>query len=238
MLRTLNNRLLYEVLIRGERHPYLGEHPSSIRHGSCLQKNHFQTVPVPQQRKRKAKKRRKNNTKPASAAHAKNKWPRKDAENKKQQRARREWGENANKVQLIPFFVYHVYACVIPERIAAEERQKAKVLSKKAEALSQRQKAEQTIRLRQQRIQAARSAVFSAARRGDTSQVEKGVWEDEVDAAGGEVKDGCDDFVKDPPQDTQETLMHIAAKRGDQDLVKWLDGHGESMKPNIQTITK
>ena len=56
--------------------------------------------------------------------------------------------------------------------------------------------------------------------------MKKGVWEDEVDAAGGEIKKGCESFVESPPKDLRETLSHIAAAKGDVDLVKWLDTHG------------
>lgn len=72
-----------------------------------------------------------------------------------------------------------------------------------------------------------RSAVFNAARAGDASKVKKGVWEDDVDAAGGEVKRGCERFVSSPPKDPQETLLHIAARNGDADLVEWLDAHSK-----------
>ena len=81
--------------------------------------------------------------------------------------------------------------------------------------------------MQQQRGQALRSATFAAARRGDAKQVKKGVYEDNVDAAGGEVKKGCEEFVTTPPADPKETLMHIAAKNGDADLVEWLDAHSK-----------
>ena len=48
-----------------------------------------------------------------------------------------------------------------------------------------------------------------------------------MDAAGGEVKRGGEEFMKETPQDHQETLMHIAARNGDADLVEWLDTHSE-----------
>ena len=67
--------------------------------------------------------------------------------------------------------------------------------------------------------------MFSAARQGDNEKVKKGVWEDEVDAAGGEVRIGCDSFVKSMPADKSETLLHIATRRGDAELVEWLDTH-------------
>jgi hypothetical protein len=48
-----------------------------------------------------------------------------------------------------------------------------------------------------------------------------------VDAAGGEVIIGCEEFVQVPPKDSKETLLHIASRRGDINLVQWLDDHGE-----------
>ncbi|KAF9469189.1 DnaJ domain-containing protein [Collybia nuda] len=112
------------------------------------------------------------------------------------------------------------------ERVAAGERQKVKVESKRARALSQREKAEQTARTLQKRIQSTRSAVFSAARAGDAAAVKRGVWEDAVDADGPETKVGCEGFVETTSLDPKETLLHIAVKNGDSGLVGWLNTHG------------
>ncbi|KAI9570462.1 hypothetical protein HD554DRAFT_2018480 [Boletus coccyginus] len=111
------------------------------------------------------------------------------------------------------------------ERKEAEERQRAKAASKKAETESQRKKAAETAQLQQQRVQTLRSATFAAARAGDASKVKKGVWEDEVDPAGGEIKMGRENYVAVHPEDPMETLSHIAAQNGDTDLVEWLDAH-------------
>ncbi|KAF9075149.1 hypothetical protein BDP27DRAFT_1286475 [Rhodocollybia butyracea] len=111
------------------------------------------------------------------------------------------------------------------EREAAEQRQKAKSGQKKAKANAQRQQAEDAARAHREKVQEKRSAVFQAARAGNAQEVKKGVWENNVDAAGGEVKHGHEEFVKNTPKDPQETLLHIAAQQGDADLVSWLDNH-------------
>lgn len=113
------------------------------------------------------------------------------------------------------------------ERQDAEKRQKQKASNKKAQAEASRKNAETTARNLAQHVQALRSTVFAAARNGDAEKVKKGVWEDNVDAAGGEVKKGSEEFVSKQPADPSETLMHIAASRGDVDLVEWLDSHSK-----------
>ncbi|KAG6876015.1 hypothetical protein C0992_001370 [Termitomyces sp. T32_za158] len=112
------------------------------------------------------------------------------------------------------------------ERCEAEERQKTKNSDKKAAAKAQRQKDIETMRKRLEVSQKLRSAIFAAARKGNGERVKQGIWEEDVDAAGGEVKDGCHDFVEIVPADPYETLLHIAARCGDHNVVKWLDGHG------------
>ena len=130
------------------------------------------------------------------------------------------------------------YLALSSEKIAAEERQKAKKQNKKAQAELQRHKAAQAANAQQRRVQLTRSAVFAAARAGDAIKVKKGVWEDNVDAAGGEVKTGCDEFVQLPPMDSKQTLSHIAARNGDADLVQWLDGHGEHEALHAGTLPR
>lgn len=112
------------------------------------------------------------------------------------------------------------------ERLAAEKRQQAKVSEKKAKAEAQRQAAEAAARNHTKAVQTKRSTVFAQARKGNGAAVKDGVWEDSVDPAGGEVKYA--QFVQTPPKDPQETLLHIAAKHGDADLVQWLDAHSMS----------
>jgi hypothetical protein len=76
--------------------------------------------------------------------------------------------------------------------------------------------------------QTLRSAAFAAARSGNAEKVKKYIYEDELDAAGGEIKTGCESFVDRKPKDPSETLLHIVAKKlGNADLVEWLDTHGE-----------
>ncbi|PBK92937.1 hypothetical protein ARMGADRAFT_929738 [Armillaria gallica] len=94
-----------------------------------------------------------------------------------------------------------------------------------SEAAAQRRQAEQAIRAHLQKAQALRSAVFAAARAGNATKVKAGVWEDDADAAGGEIKRDCEKFVSQKPRDPQETLLHIAALKGDHELVTWLDAH-------------
>ncbi|KAK0441916.1 DnaJ-domain-containing protein [Armillaria borealis] len=110
-------------------------------------------------------------------------------------------------------------------RHLAEQRQKEKLKAKMSEAAAQRRQAKQAIRAHLQKAQALRSAVFAAAREGNATKVKAGVWEDDVDAAGGEIKRDCEKFVSQKPNDPQETLLHITALKGDHELVTWLDAH-------------
>lgn len=108
----------------------------------------------------------------------------------------------------------------------AERRQKNRIEAKKAQAEAVRKSSEERAKLLLQQAQTIRSSVFAAAREGDFAKVKKGIWEDAVDAAGGEVKLGSAEFVKNHPRDAKETLLHIASTSGDFELVKWLDSHG------------
>ncbi|TFY56905.1 hypothetical protein EVJ58_g7351 [Rhodofomes roseus] len=109
----------------------------------------------------------------------------------------------------------------------AEERQRVKVAQKKAQAAASQKSVEEKARTREQHLQRLRSEIFAAARRGDSARVKKGVYEDNVDAAGGEIRKGGEKFVETLPNDPRETLLHIAAKCGDAELVEWLDSHGK-----------
>ena len=85
-------------------------------------------------------------------------------------------------------------------------------------------------------MQTLRSQIFAAARKGDAATVRRGVWEQNVDAAGGELLKGSDAPVRSRPTDLKETLMHIAARNGDLDLVEcqWSGYylHMQFFKPN------
>ncbi|KAF8831174.1 hypothetical protein HHX47_DHR1000106 [Lentinula edodes] len=116
------------------------------------------------------------------------------------------------------------------ERLAAEQRRKTKNGEKKAKAHAQRQQAEDAARSQREKIQKNRSAVFQAAREGRVEDVKKGIWENDVDAAGGEVKSGHEDFVHTVPKDPKETLLHIAVRKGNLELVDFLDKHGAEME--------
>ncbi|KAI0748076.1 hypothetical protein C8Q80DRAFT_1170004 [Daedaleopsis nitida] len=111
------------------------------------------------------------------------------------------------------------------QRREAGERQRKKNSAKKAEAAASRMTVEQKVRTQQEQAQTRRSDVFAAARRKNADVVKKGVWEDNVDASGVEILKGSEGFVKDPPADVKETLLHIASNNGDLDLVQWLDSH-------------
>ena len=113
------------------------------------------------------------------------------------------------------------------DRRDAEKRRETKAAKKKVQAEASRKSAEEKARAQQERVQVLRSVVFAAARSGDAKKVQKGVWEDSVDAAGGEIKPGCEAFLKSKPKDPLETLSHIVASNGDAELFEWLDTHGK-----------
>ena len=115
-----------------------------------------------------------------------------------------------------------------PEIKDAATRQKEKAERKRDKAKRDRQSAAKTLASQQEKMQALRSKVFAAARTGDADAVKKGVWEQDIDPSGGEIKPGCDHLVRQKPADLHETLLHIAARHGDKDLVEWLGSHSPS----------
>ena len=116
---------------------------------------------------------------------------------------------------------------VCVERLEVEKRQKDKIESKKVQANAARRFAEDKAREILREAQDARSVVFAAARAGEADKVKKGIWENSVDAAGGEIKPNCAAFVRNKPEDLYETLLHIATKNNDINLIKWLDSHSK-----------
>lgn len=107
----------------------------------------------------------------------------------------------------------------------AATRQKEKTERKREKAKQDRQSASKVLASQREKMQDLRSKVFAAARKGDADAVRKGVWELDVDPSGGEIKPGCDHLVRQKPTDPRETLLHIAARHGDKDLVEWLGSH-------------
>ena len=68
---------------------------------------------------------------------------------------------------------------------------------------------------------------------GDGESVKKGIWESAVDAAGGEIQHGHEEYVKMQPTDPKETLLHLAVRAGDKELVEWLDTHSAYHLPLV-----
>ena len=107
----------------------------------------------------------------------------------------------------------------------AATRKKEKAERKREKAKQDRQSAAKVLASQQEKMQTLRSKVFTAARNGDADAVKRGVWEEDVDPSGGEIKPGCDHLVRQKPTDFQETLLHIAARLGNKDLLEWLGSH-------------
>ena len=110
----------------------------------------------------------------------------------------------------------------------AANRKAAKANKKKVENEERVKKDAERIKNAKLQAQEKRSQVFTNARKGDSEAVKKGIWEDCVDAAGGEILDTeeLDGFAQ--PADPKETLLHIAARLGDSVLVEWLVDHSTS----------
>lgn len=123
------------------------------------------------------------------------------------------------------------------DRAEAKKRQEQRKLNKKTQAEAAKLEAAQKARIQRQQIQQKRSAVFAAARHGNSEAVKKGIWEDSVDAAGGEVKPGHEEFAVAPPQDPGETLLHIAAANAKTELVEWLIDHSNNLALNSWFIS-
>ena len=117
-----------------------------------------------------------------------------------------------------------------PERVRSEARKQDAAKTKKAKGEKQRKDAQIKVANARQASQKKRSNVFAAARAGDSNAVKKGIWEEQVDASGGEILPDHDEYVAHKPDDCKETLLHIAADKGDFELVEWLQSHSESLQ--------
>lgn len=127
------------------------------------------------------------------------------------------------------------YRSTLSEMKDAATRQKEKAKRKREKAEEDRQAAAKVLASQQEKIQAVRSMVFTAARNGDANVVKKGIWEQDVDPSGGEIRPGCDNLVLQRPWDPRETLLHIAARHGDKDLLEWLGSHS-SLPPLLSCL--
>lgn len=130
-------------------------------------------------------------------------------------------------VHWIEPFIHLTGAQFTTEMREAHERQKKKQEDKIAKAEVQRKKAEEAKRAQNQKSQKLRSQVFRAARDGNSAKAKELIWEHSIDATGGEVKAGCEEYVQCKPKDLSETLLHIAVKQDNLDLVEWLTTHGK-----------
>lgn len=116
------------------------------------------------------------------------------------------------------------------DRQLAEQRRLDGIKAKKEQAESERRDAEAMVLKARRIAQEKRSTIFAAARAGNNDVVKKGVWEEGVDPTGGEVNTGCEAFVTKMPDDPKETLLHIAAKQGNLDMVDWLQSHSKRIE--------
>ena len=115
------------------------------------------------------------------------------------------------------------------EALLSSQRKQQKQKKKEDRAKARKQQAG-TIKETKRASQRRRSEVFEMARVGDVESVKKGVWEQNVDAAGPECLVGMEDDPTCPghTHDKRETLLHIFARRGDLDTLKWLLDHSGS----------
>jgi len=115
-------------------------------------------------------------------------------------------------------------------RVARLREEKKK--TKKERYTKGRQDNEDRVKEAKRDSQKKRSKVFERARNGDAAAVKKGIWEDNVDAAGVEPLAGME---SDPSflgqhgghAGQKETLLHIFSRHGDHDTVEWLLDHSE-----------
>jgi hypothetical protein len=131
------------------------------------------------------------------------------AAHKRQEEARRQWEHQ--------------------ESIRAARLREEKKKTKKEQYTKGKQENEDRVKEAKRDSQKKRSKVFERARNGDAAAVKKGVWEDNVDAAGGEPLAGMENDAsflgQHGGQVGHETLLHIFAKHGDRQTVEWLLDH-------------
>lgn len=117
------------------------------------------------------------------------------------------------------------------EAAVAAQLKEEKKAKKKEQYVAGKQVKEDHIKEGKRQSQKKRSDVFRSARNGDSAAVRKGVWEESIDAAGGEPLPGMEDDINFLSQkhegkvDPKETLLHIFARRGDALMVEWLLDH-------------
>lgn len=123
--------------------------------------------------------------------------------------------------------------CAGLESRLAAERQKAKAAKRNAAFAQSRVEAEKKLQNAKERRQYLRSDTFSSARRGDSANVRKRIYEDGVDAAGPE-------YINSDELSGQtaslETLLHIAATQKDLELVSWLIDHSEQIMAHFEAL--
>jgi hypothetical protein len=113
------------------------------------------------------------------------------------------------------------------EAVEAAARRKAKAESKAAERAQSISQAAERTRQVLAKQQALRSSIFAAAKKGDAEAVKKGIYEDEVDAAGPEMLPGSDSKEAMKGANALETLLHIVVDNGDTKLAEWLLDHSQ-----------
>lgn len=121
------------------------------------------------------------------------------------------------------------YRSALPEMKDAATRQKEKAKRKREKAKQDHEMAAEVLASQQENRQVLRSKAFAAARNGDADIVKRGVWEQDVDPSGGEIKPGCDHSVRRKPSDPREMLLHVTARHGDKNLLEWLGSHSSSL---------
>jgi len=125
-------------------------------------------------------------------------------------------------------------------RLVAERKEQRR--RKKDRRAKAQQEQKETAKEMRRASQRKRSEIFRMARSGDAEGVQRGIWEQNVDAAGQECLVGMEDdpaFLDsrgDADYGLKETFLHIFARRGDLDMVKWLVDHSAHTSHEQQCI--